>query len=214
MALPPSLAAQGTAWPVEGRQGFQLRERIRFGTYEATDVSRGWTRSMSLQLGPYGRYKAGKRFEFTLREPDAPAWQATCATDLDHQSLSTFISEVRLGVTVGLTFKRSFTALLQREGGGTPWKLLLVQGASDPCLHGVLTDGVTSIAVAGTQALEGSPIPLGEASGYVFSVQGEPIGAVEVINDGAVWLLPGAAPDWRSTMAAASAALLLYRELK
>jgi hypothetical protein len=39
------------------------------------------------------------------------------------------------------------------------------------------------------------------------------LAAAEVINQGAVWIDPSATPDLRGALAAASAALLLYRDL-
>ncbi|MBU4603850.1 MAG: hypothetical protein KKH66_02990, partial [Proteobacteria bacterium] len=78
---------------------------------------------------------------------------------------------------------------------------------------GVLEGPKLTIQVQGTDKLEGTTIPLSEPTGYVFSVAGQlsgTVGAVQVINDGLLWL-----PDspQQEAMAAASAALLLYQDI-
>ena len=42
---------------------------------------------------------------------------------------------------------------------------------------------------------------------------GRAVGAVEVINDGRVWLAPDLTPAQQSALAAAAAALMIHRDL-
>ena len=71
-----------------------------------------------------------------------------------------------------------------------------------------------SVAVKGTDRLAGTPLPLGETAGYIFEQAGKPIAAVEVINNGAVWLSPDLDPALRGPVTAAISSLLLFEELR
>ena len=80
-------------------------------------------------------------------------------------------------------------------------------------MQGVVEGPKLTMKVRGTDNLEGSTIPLSEPTGYIFSITGPvsgTVGAVQVINNGLLWL-----PDspQQGAMAAASAALLLYQDI-
>jgi hypothetical protein len=70
------------------------------------------------------------------------------------------------------------------------------------------------ITVQGTNRLAGTFLPLGETSGYSFAAAGKTLAAVEVINNGAVWLAPDLDPALRGPVTAAIASLLLFEELR
>ncbi len=81
-------------------------------------------------------------------------------------------------------------------------------------MQGTLSQGNQVLAVRGTNRLAGTPFPLGDTSGYVFEAGGRTIAAVEVINNGAVWLSPGLDPALCGPVTAAISALLLFEELR
>jgi hypothetical protein len=56
----------------------------------------------------------------------------------------------------------------------------------------------------------GSRIPSGDPVGYVVSRGGHALAAVETINRGRVWILPGLDSATREALAATAAALLLF----
>ena len=66
----------------------------------------------------------------------------------------------------------------------------------------------------GTNRLTGTFLPLGETSGYVFVTNGQPVAAVEVINNRAVWLSPEPEPELHGLVTAAISSLLLFEELR
>ena len=55
---------------------------------------------------------------------------------------------------------------------------------------------------------------MGAPTGYIFRVGGRPVGAVEVINKGTVWLNNSVSPKVRSALAATSVIMLLYKDIK
>ncbi len=56
-------------------------------------------------------------------------------------------------------------------------------------------------------------MPVFEAAGYLLTLRGETVAAVEIINRGAVWIHPAVEPEMRGALAAAAAALLLHQDL-
>ena len=81
-------------------------------------------------------------------------------------------------------------------------------------MDGLLGDGATRISVKGTRELAGGAWPLTEATGYLFYRDQDLVGAVDVVNQGAVWFEKDLADDARSAVAASASALLLHRDLR
>ncbi len=86
--------------------------------------------------------------------------------------------------------------------------------ANERALQGIMIAGAAQIYISATHKLDTTPLRLGSPTGYIFHIGGRPVGAVEVINQGTVWLNDSAAPELRSVLAAASAILLLYQDIK
>ena len=75
-------------------------------------------------------------------------------------------------------------------------------------------DGAIRIDISATHKLDTTPLQVSEPTGYIFHIKGRPVGAVEVINKGTVWLYNSVAPETRSALAVTSAILLLYQDVK
>ena len=77
-----------------------------------------------------------------------------------------------------------------------------------------MTDGTTQIDISATNKLAQSPLPLKDATGYLFHIGDRLVGAVEVFNKGTVWLDDTVTAEVRSALAATSTVLLLYQDIK
>jgi hypothetical protein len=77
-----------------------------------------------------------------------------------------------------------------------------------------MTDGATRIGILATHKLDFTPLEVSTPTGYIFHIKGRPVGAVEVFNAGTVWLNNSVTPETRSALAATSAVLLLYQDIK
>jgi hypothetical protein len=210
MQLPESLAA-AERLPVQGRQGWKNVERLAFGTWSVHDVQRSLTKGSDLFAAIPGlAYEGSKRrqtFGFTLSGDGTTPWRGAAATNLRRRA-------VDVGVDIEFQNKSGFTAGLIPAGDPTQaWTLELTEKHEHP-LTGTLSHAGRSITVKGTNRLAGTPIPLGETSGYIFELAGKPIAAVQVINDGAVWFSPDLDPALRGPVTAAISALLLFEELR
>jgi hypothetical protein len=216
MEVAPALRGQTVEMPVQGRQIIGWDSDVTFGPYRAAGVRRGWTSTTTFGSVwgnlDYSVLRADQRYEFDLLAPGAAPTRCQCAVGVNQQWL-----DVGLGrggeLNLQMAGQYSLACALDPGDGSPPWRLTLGRGATSPLLQGVLFGGQTAFQVRGTQRLAGTSMPLMEATGYEFQQDGQPLAAVEVINEGAVFMPPGPATPWSRAVAAASAALLLHQEI-
>jgi hypothetical protein len=213
MALPQDLQSESSELTVEGRSLLIFSKSFQFGPYQVTDVHRGWTRGEGFSIWGYSESEAEQKYEFSVNESDRTSWEVQCATVADWSQLET---KGFLGgrLTMEFSSNRQLACTLKQEGGEKPSKLVMSQSANETALQGIMTDGTTRIDISATHKLATTPLPMREPTGYVFNIGGSPVGAVEVINKGTVWLDNSVTPETRSALAATSAVLLLYQDIK
>lgn len=208
MRLPEQLA-QASRLPVQGRQGWKLTERLNFGDFSVHDIQRSITKGSDLQILFYEGSKRRQTFGFTLSDGGTSPWRGAAATNLHRRALASDDGfEIELRNKSGFAVRLSPVAATEIF-----WTLELTEKGEKP-LQGTLSQGNQLITVKGTNRLVGTPFPLGDTTGYVFESGGRAVAAVEVINDGAVWLSPGLDPALRTPVTAAISALLLFEELR
>ncbi len=217
MALPQNLQGESSELTVEGRSLLIFRDSFDFAPYHVTDFSRGWTRgkgfSMSSDTTEFSSSEAKQKYEFSVNESGRATWEVQCATGADWSQLETegFFGG---GFAIEFSSNRQLVCTLKQEGVDKLSRLVMAQSANESTLQGILTDGTTRIDVSATHKLDTTPLKMSEPTGYIFHIQGRPVGAVEVINKGTVWLYNSVTPETRSALAATSAVLLLYQDIK
>jgi hypothetical protein len=139
-------------------------------------------------------------------------WDGRCAVGAEFTKV-----EIRdfLGgdLEIEVIGEQTLLGLLKERGSDASWKLALGQSTGRRSLGGVLAKGDLRITVQGHHRLSQTPLPISEPAGYILSLGGEAVAAVEVINRGAVWIHPAVKPEIRGVLAAAAAALLLHQDL-
>lgn len=206
MRLPPEL--NGTErLAVAGRQGWKNVERLTFGGYLVNNVDRSYTKGSSLQILFYEGAKARQSFAFYAQGDDMETWRGEAETTAHRRALD-FDVEIELRNKSG--FGARLSPLSRPE---EVWTLKLAEKREKP-FEGDLSRGTQTVKVRGTNKLAGTFFALGETAGYIFEVAGKPVAAVEVINDGAVWLSPDLAKELRPPVTAAISSLLLFEELR
>jgi hypothetical protein len=211
MALPPNLAAEAREMVCVGRQGFKFNEAFDFAPFKVLDVHRTWTTIQGWDGFWFSSARASQRYEFTTQEPGGPYWDARCAvgaavTDVEIRNF--------LGGDLKMALDGGQTLLgLLRERGYKAWTLALGQSVSERSLSGILEKGNVRIEIRAQHQLARTSLGSFEAAGFILTLEGEPVAAVETMNRGAVWIHPGVKPEIRSVLAAAAAALLLYQDL-
>ncbi len=206
MALPPELS-QAERLPVQGRQGWKRLETLRFGEFTVRDVERSLTKGSSLQILVYEGAKARQSYRFALADGTGTLWRGEAETNVRRRAID-------VGLEIELRNRSGFAARLQpATGTPTVWMLQLTE-TRERSLQGELNTAGRAVTVRGTNRLAGTFLTLDETTGYVFELAGRPVAAVEVINDGAVWLSSELPADYRGPVTAAASALLLFEELR
>ena len=211
MAVPPELESGADAWPCIGRGGLAFAENFSFGPYRVSDVRRSWTRRVSWSVAFYGQSSARQRFEFSLQSPSAQAWQAQAATGMRRDDLKESIGGGQL--TWGLSRNVEFAARIAPAGDSNAWTLALSDAMDAKPMQGVFSGNGTSFRVEGTHKLAGSSIPLSYPSGFLVFDGPRIVAAIDVVNAGSVYFDRSLPESLRDPLAAASAALLLYRDI-
>ncbi len=219
MALPQNMQNESSELTVEGRRGLSVfNSTFLFGPYNVTDIHRGWTRgsgfSLSGDSASFSSSKAKQKYEFSVNEPDRPAWEVQCATGAKWKKagLKGFLGGALSNIEFAST--RQLVCTLKQVGGERLSKLVIAQSRHEMVMQGVMTDGATQIDISVTHKLDTTPLKVSDPTGYIFHIGGRPVGAVEVINKGTVWLNNSVKPKTRSALAATSAVLLMYQDIK
>jgi hypothetical protein len=186
---------------------------FHFGLYNVTDVHRGWTKGEGFSIWGYSESGAEQKYEFSVNESDRTTWEVQCTTEADWSQLE---MQGFLGgdLTIEFSSNRQLACVLKQEDGEKLSKLVMAQSANETAFQGIMMDGATRIEISPIHKLDTTPLPVREPTGYIFHIESRPVGAVEVINKGTVWLNNSVTPETRSALAATSAVLLLYQDIK
>jgi hypothetical protein len=219
MALPQNFQSESSELTVEGRSLLFFGNSFDFAPYQVTNVNRGWTKgkgfSISSGTTEFSSSEAKQKYEFLVNESGRATWEVQCATGAkwNEAGLKGFLGG---GLSMEFSSSKQLVCTLKQEGREKLSKLVMAQSASanETALQGIMTNGATKIDISATHKLDSTPLQVSTPTGYVFHIEGRPVGAVEVINKGTVWLNNSVTPETRSALAATSAVLLLYQDLQ
>jgi hypothetical protein len=207
MNVPESLAGS-ERMQVSGRQGFMIKQTLRFGPYQTTRVERSWTRGRGIEIRPVEASRRDQRYAFILRDGETDLVEVRCEVRLSRLTIEVGSVDVSPADRSGLR-----CALTPPDGGlDDSWRLELSESHDRP-LAGTLVGSRGALEVRGTNRIDGA-LPLGSTSGYRIDQGGRTLAAVEVINRGAVWMDGDLGADERVVVAATAAALLLLEDLR
>lgn len=209
LAVPTELA-DAPRYAVVGRQGVQGQREVRFGPYRLQRVERSWVRGAGLALSDGRRDlrldRATQEYAFAFGDGPTPDHEVRCVAAFRHAGLE--LPEGTLSPV-----DRSSLRCAIVDGLGIEWTLDLRESFDRPP-KGTLHWNDRRITVAGTSRLDGGLATQGLLAGYHLWDGGVTVGAVEMVNDGAVWLNSRVEGAHRHLLAAAAAALLLHHDLR
>jgi hypothetical protein len=212
MALPDNMESASSKMEVDGRRGLAaFNSTMSFGPFKVTDMHRGWTKGEGFTILGFGSSKAKQKYEFSINESGGEAWIVQCASGAKWKKLKGFLGE---GITTEFGTNKQLFCTMEQEGTNELAKLVMKQTRHELVMEGVMTVGGNKIDISVIYKVAGSPFKLSDPTGYTFHIEGRPVGAVEVMNKGTVWITNSAEPEVRSAIAAASAVLLMYQDVK
>lgn len=192
--LPGELAGVAPM-PVSGRQGVLVRQRLSFGPYLTGEVERSATRGTE-QRDRLDSHAADvvQRYAFSLDRAGAKAADVECT------------AEGRAASTLGVTWesRRALHCTVTPVAGER--HTLQLESTRDRPLAGQVV-GPAGYRVAGSDRVGGGRVT-GTAGYTLTRIGGSAVAAVEVMDDGAVYLATPA----DDVVAAVAAALLLYQD--
>jgi hypothetical protein len=200
LKLPPGLD-DAVPHAVTGRaaERFESHE-LNFGPYAAFSISRGYESSFG------DRQFFGKSIDqlrafpeedsYSFRFKASVEWRTVCSTAPLHASISDAAA------------KHQLTCMCVEPGARTVAEL---QAASDSDeLRGIIRASGKSYSLHGSREVEGSKKEGKRATGYVVSEGSRPLGAIDVLGNGIVWVVPDIPAVEQDILACAATALLLY----
>lgn len=202
--------ASGEYLAVEGRQGWKIHERVTFGSYATENVDRSWTKGSGLAINEVEMNRRRQTYSFTFLDAGAPLYAVACEVRLRHGEVNTPIVDVEFRNRS--TLDCSLDPTVTREYDRISWTLSLEEHGEKP-LTGLLSSNGGTFDVSGTNKLKGG-LPVSFTTGYYIRRDGRDIGAIEVVNDGAVRIKADLSASDKHAVAAAGAALLLLEDLR
>jgi hypothetical protein len=158
-----------------------------------------------MRILSYERERRDQRFSYTLAAGGTEVWDVDCKATLRTRGF-----EVR-GVEIDPEDKSSLDCRMRgTDDQNERWRML-VEEEHDRPMNGTLASDDRRIEVVGTNRIAGGIVPMAGATGYEIRDGGVTLAAVEVINDGRVWIR---APRDEALLAAAAAGLLLLEDLR
>ena len=197
MAAPADVSSSSDVLAVSDRSqasGALVNEGFKLGPYDITDVDRKWDSSSGVSVGPWGKETKTTGFSFTLASGKTKL-KGKCESVLEKQSVLSF---------GGGSFDwGSTTIACACDGGADKAALVLSKEANK------LTIGSAVYPLQPVHSVVGGS-DQSAPSGFRADSDG-PLGAVEVLYPGQVWLKKGLDEPTRVTVSCLFAGLMLYK---
>lgn len=209
MRVDPALEAAASAYPVYGRSGWLLDQRLHFGEFSAGPVSRGWTKGYDYPF--IIRFTgAREKLRFPVSDGLGNEAMAHCIGRLREQDLRIFRDYFDVNTNTADTFACTLRVNDSVDYDFYAANLNVQQNVGYKTMEGSVTGGAEPIGLQSVWQLSSGQRWLAtEPLGVEFLRQGEVIGAVETVNEGRVWLGDELDQESRLVIGAVAAALLL-----
>lgn len=209
MRVDPALASSATAYPVQGRGGWLLDQRLHFGEFSAGPVSRGWTKGYDY---PFIIRFTGAREKLRFPVNDGMGNEAMvhCIGKLREQDLRIFRDYFDVNINTTDTFACTLEVNDSAAYDFYASNLNVQQNLGYKPMQGSVQGGAGPVELRSVWQLSSGQRSLDtEPLGVEFLRGGEVIGAVETVNEGRVWVRDDLDQESRLVIGAVAAALLL-----
>ena len=202
---PVHIDMPATAVSVEGANPRVWNRPLSFGEWRTTAVDEGTTRSFLTDLGILDVGRIDQAYRMTLQGPGV-------ATDVECHMREIVVGSA--GVFVQASLGRDPLLVCGLTRGTYRTVLALTRtGSAEPSLRGELRQVAgTTYDVRSIHRSARGGLASGEPFGFEILRDERPFAIVETVNRGRVWIDPEA-PN-RDDLAAAAAALLLFRDVE
>ena len=196
MAAPADVAGSSDVLLVRDRSrasGALVNEGFKLGPYTIADVDRKWDSSSGVSVGPWGKETKTTGFSFAFAGGETKL-RGKCESELKKQSVLSLGGSFDWGST---------TIACACEGGADKSSLVLAKDANK------VTVGSRDYPLKEVHGVEGGS-DQSAPSGFRVDSDG-PLGAVEVLFPGQVWLKKQLDEPTRGNLGCLFAGLMLYK---
>lgn len=211
MAVAPELQQSAEELPIEGRKFLKPNGNFQIGNYTVANVHRGWRNMGGFSIFSYNNISAKQQYGFSLQDGMGSEWYVFGGSRLKDKSLRS-----KTGVTIDIGPNMEYYASHFTSPESGQWHLLTVDPGNylkRKKFRGELSNRKTTYTIAPVYKFEGKGLPMSDVIGYEFKEGENVVGAVQVINNGKVWVSSQLNPDTRMVLASGMASLLLYEKL-
>ncbi|AEI49904.1 hypothetical protein [Runella slithyformis] len=212
--IPFNPELNATAMPVKGRQGIQIGQVIRYGTFSTDKVKRGWTFSYNVPF--ILRFQgANEKLSFTQFGPNGQSVRVSCLSRFK----STDLKVLQEYFGIPLTYKNYFAGTIVTQQEDT-WDFILHNPNGDFLQPresaGYARNFAKTIEIKAVRGLQNQPEWMKKMGiyGHEFIVSGKPVGAVSTINNGTVWIDESVDAETSTVIAALATGILLRTEVE
>jgi len=206
------LKTDAAVYEVKGRQGWLVNQRLSFGEFQTGKVNRSWTKGYDFPF--IVRFTGAKeKLSYSLQDAVGNEAEIFCLGKLREQELTLFHEYFDINIKAKDAFTGS--VVIDETLSYDFYMANLNQNNWFREAKGWLQGEGISIEIRPIQQLANGQRSLDmQVPGFEFVLQEEVIGAVEVINNGRIWLSNNLNPDQKIVLASVASALLLRSELQ
>lgn len=203
----PELKAESTRYEVKGRQGWMINQVVTFGEYTTSRIKRGWTVKYDLPF--IVRFQgASEKLSYTQYDADSNRAEVSAIGKFRNTELP--IINDYFGIP--LDYKHYFAGTVYVPSSGRNYDFILYNPTTNWVLlktNGYVKGNQLDYNIVGVRKLEGKKYWGIENLGYEFYDGPQARAAVEVINNGKVWLHDALSQEHKLVMAAVATALMI-----
>jgi len=208
MATPGSLAENTDVYPIERPKYTSSigSQTWKMGLFTASNVDLGGTGTVGGGVGLLSASKSTQKFSFDLDDGSDAKWHVDCAVTTKKKAIGGFGSESR-------------TMVCELSDGQAEAKnpnVLKLGFEENSNTDGVVVGEVTSdgkkTEITLSKKKEGSDKTTFGPTGYTFGLDGNVVGAIDVTNQGILYVKKDVSSEDKIRIAAASVALILYQK--
>ncbi len=223
MLVNERLQSNASVYPVQGRQGWLINQRLGFGEYQTGPVKRSWTKGYDYPF--IVRFTGAKeKLSFSMQDSLGHQAEVFVLGKLRERDLLVFhkyfdinfyTKDVFTGTIVAnTTATGSFESAAGKRDNYDFFVADLNQNAGHSDVQGHIRGPGLELEIQPVTRLDSGQRMLDtRVPGLEFVHQGQVVGAVETLNNGRVWLHNDLPEQHKLIIAAAAAALLLRSDL-
>ncbi len=206
------LLSDSDLYEVQGRQGWLANQTLSFGEFQSGKVDRSWTKGYDYPF--IVRFTGAKeKLSYTLKGGKDLEADVFCIGKLREQDLRLFHRYFDINLNAKDIF--SGTVVLGEEIAYDFYVMNLNQNNVSRAVEGRIIGEDSFISIEPIKKLEGNKAYLSaQAPGFEFKLNGQVIGAVEVLNKGRIWIKKDLSEENRLLVASVASALLLRSDLE